>query len=157
MFPPTFYCLAVNLLIYFWIHLQGTTFVSFSSFTSTLKPQTDSQLTQSPFTGPVCLLFSLNDVYTRDGSVGSVVSIPRAFYWDTATRFLQLPLCLSTHLIDRGLKILEMYPKIWRNYKLLSPIFIHLQTLYSTGDYVEQNCPVLVLRLYHLSLTCHHI
>ena len=36
-------------------HLQGTTFVSFSSVTSTLKLKTHSQLTQSPFTGTDCL------------------------------------------------------------------------------------------------------
>ena len=36
-------------------HLQGTTFVSFSSFTSTLKLKTHSQLTQSLFTGIDCL------------------------------------------------------------------------------------------------------
>ena len=32
-------------------HLQGTGFVSFSYFTSTLKFKTHSQLTQSPFMG----------------------------------------------------------------------------------------------------------
>ena len=37
-------------------HLQGTTFVSFSSFTSTLKLKAYSQLTQSPVTGTDCLL-----------------------------------------------------------------------------------------------------
>ena len=39
-------------------YLQGTVFVSFSSFTSTLKLKTHSQLTQSPFTGTDCLLLT---------------------------------------------------------------------------------------------------
>ena len=38
-------------------HLQGTTFVSFSSVTSTLKLKRHSQLTWSPFTGTDCLLY----------------------------------------------------------------------------------------------------
>ena len=67
-FPPTFYTLAVNLhlqssrLDYIKTsnftseyHLEGTTFVSFSSFTSTLKLKTHSQLTQSPLTGIDCM------------------------------------------------------------------------------------------------------
>ena len=40
-------------------HFQGTTIVSFSSVTSTLKLKTHSQLTQTPFTGTDCLF--LND------------------------------------------------------------------------------------------------
>ena len=38
-------------------HLQGTSFVSLSSVTSTLKLKAHSQLTQSPFTGTDCLSF----------------------------------------------------------------------------------------------------
>ena len=34
---------------------------------------------------------------------------------------------------------------------------MHLQTLYSTSDYIEQNCHVLVTSLCNLSLACQHI
>ena len=37
-------------------HLYGTTFVSFSAFTSTMKLKTHSQPKQNPFTGIDCLL-----------------------------------------------------------------------------------------------------
>ena len=40
--------------------MQGTVFVSFSSFTSTLKLKTHSQLTQSPFMGTDCLFIVVN-------------------------------------------------------------------------------------------------
>ena len=43
-------------------HLQRTTFVSFSTFICTLKLKTQSQLTQSPFTGTDCLFIQIKDL-----------------------------------------------------------------------------------------------
>ena len=54
---------------------------------------------------------------------------------------LQLPLHLCTLIMEGRVKIVETYLK---SEELLSPICMHLQALYSTSDYVEQNCHVLV-------------
>ena len=60
-----FAILSLNMFLTYFLHLnsyfpsehhfQGTTFVSFTSVTSTLKLKTHSQLTQSLFTGTDCL------------------------------------------------------------------------------------------------------
>ena len=49
-----------------------------------------------------------------------------------------------------------LQPPLRLNYKLLSPIFMLLQTSYSTRNY-EQNCHVLVATIYNLNLACQLI
>ena len=69
---------------------------------------------------------------------------------------LQPPLRLSAHILEGKPKVLRTCPKT-KNYKLLSHILCILQTLYSTCDYVEQNCHVLVTVIYNLNLASQHI
>ena len=59
--------------------------------------------------------------------------------------------------MEGKLKILGINPK---SEEIISfyPIFSFiLKTLYSVGDYVKQNCRVLVMILYNLNLACQHI
>ena len=79
-------------------------------------------------------------VPSRDGSVVPV-SRYREHFTEIPWWVLQPPLRLLAHIMEGRVKILETL-KIWRNYKLFSPIFMNLQTLYSTVDYIEQNCHV---------------
>ena len=54
-------------------------------------------------------------------------------------------------MMEGRVRILETYPKSEEIIKLLSPVFMQLQTLYSTSDYAEQNCHVFVIRLYRFN------
>ena len=95
-----------------------------------------SQYRDTGPTDPSLFLIQLaRSVSSRDGSVGPV----SRYRYHFTVLILQPPLHSLTHIIEgRGERLLNRnIPKIWRNYKLLSPIFRHLQTLYSTLDYVE--------------------
>ena len=67
---------------------------------------------------------------------------------------LQLLLCLSTHIMEGRLKISETYQT---SEEIISFYRQFLQTLYSTSNYIEENCHVLVTSLYNLNLACQHI
>ena len=74
-------------------------FVSFSLFTSTLKLKTHSQLTQSPFPGTDCLLFTISQnifkVLSLDNSLRFFINLNAKF----RELFMSADLSVSWHYV----------------------------------------------------------